>query len=167
MGLDLHLAGANVTLYGERDVLDVALSQELGRRGCSTHAVSTPLGWLRSAKYAVLRLTTPSGDLALRELTDQDEPPTHVVAVCEKPVDNGDASRIEELCRQCGQHHDVTLIWHQPMDRFSAADTLNGPTPAPTPADLAATIADEIGVQRDATDAPSFATQTYVSPDRS
>jgi hypothetical protein len=164
MSTDLQLGAATVTLFGERDALDIALSDELGRRGCGTHSISIPVGWLHTTRYAVLRLETVSGDLALRELTDQDEPASHVVAVCERPANSGDASRIEELCRQCGDHHDVSLIWHAPMGESPVLDARSGR--APDPADLASTIADEIGLQYDATDTPSFATQTYASPDR-
>jgi hypothetical protein len=53
----LMLSGPAVTLFGGRESLDHAISQELGRRGCSVHHMSVPLGWLSSATYVIARLS--------------------------------------------------------------------------------------------------------------
>lgn len=156
MSSDLHLSGPTVTLFGEHDILDEALSQELGRRGCSTHAVTIPTGWLSSVTYAVVRLDTPTGAQAMQDLAATDQPASHVVAVCETPADETTSARFDELCRQCGDHHDISLIWHGPFDL--GLDTAGADV---VPDDLAATIADEIGHQAAWTSAPSFASQTF------
>lgn len=156
MTTDLHLSGPTVTLFGDRDVVDEALSQELGRRGCSTHAVTIPMRWLGSATHAVVRLDTPTGERAIEDLAARDMPATHVVAVCQTPSDDATSARLDELCRRCGDHHDVSLIWHGPV-----AVGLDAAVNDVTPGGLAATIADEIGHQEAWTSAPSFASQTF------
>lgn len=155
---DLHLSGPTVTLFGDRDALDGALSDELGRRGCSTHSVSIPVGWLATARHVVVRLDTPTGERAMRELAaSSTTPAAHVVAVCETPDDLATADRLSELCRQCGEQHDVSLIWHPPYE--PGTDALGG---VHAPMELAATIADEVGLQEAWATAPSFATQVFA-----
>jgi len=156
MTSDLHLSGPTVTLFGDRDVLDEALSEELGRRGCSTHAVTIPTGWFSSVSHAVIRLDTPSGERALEDLASSDHPATHVVAVGETPADPATTARFDELCRQCSDHHDVSVIWHGPFDLG-----LDAAGAEVVPGELATTIADEIGHQAAWTSAPSYASQTY------
>jgi len=156
MTSDLHLSGPTVTLFGQRDALDEALSDELGRRGCSTHVVTTPMGWLGSVGHAVVRLDTPTGDQALTDLSLRNAPAAHIVAVCENTVGEATSMRLEQLCRQCSQHHDLSLIWHAPL-ALGLDDAPDGVVPG----DLAVTIADEIGHQEAWTSAPSFVSQTF------
>ncbi|MRJ75510.1 hypothetical protein GEV29_03085 [Aeromicrobium sp. SMF47] len=162
MTTDLHSAGPTVTVFGVRDALGLALAHELDRRGCSTHAVTTALGWLTSTTNAVVRLDTMAGEQAFRDLVHVDSPAAHVVAVCEKPADEATSDRLVELCRQCGDKHDVSLIWHAPLE--PRMETVLGEPvvqSAPAPKDLALTIADEVGNQVVWTSAPSFAERTF------
>ncbi|NRQ49163.1 hypothetical protein [Aeromicrobium stalagmiti] len=162
MTADLHLSGPTVTVFGERDALDEALSAELGRRGCSTHSVTTPVGWLTSVSHAVIRLDTTTGEQAIRDLASRDAPASHVVIVCGTPTDAATTERLQDLCRQCGEHHDVSVIWHAPLEvRLDEARRVLPAELTPAPRDLAATIADEVGVQEAWTSAPSFVTQTF------
>ncbi|MBD8608701.1 hypothetical protein IFT73_17740 [Aeromicrobium sp. CFBP 8757] len=157
MTTDLHLSGPTVTMFGTRDALDAALSDELGRRGCATHVVTTPMGWLSSVTNAVIRLDTVSGDRAMADLTSQRMPATHVVAVCATSDDEGLVARLDELCRQCGDQHDVSVIWHSPFGL--PTEGLDGAILRAS--DLATTIADEIGLQEAWTSAPSYSSKTF------
>lgn len=158
MSIDLHLSGPTVTLFGDRDLLDAALSDELGRRGCSTHAVTTPTGWLTTSTNAVIRLDTPAGEHAMTDLVQRQVPATHVVAVCATSDDTEIAARLDLLSRQCGDRHDVSLIWHAPLTTRLVEDG----SPALRPSELAASIVDEIGHQQAWTSAPSFTAQTFT-----
>lgn len=153
---DLDLHGPTVTMFGGRDALDSALSDELGVRGRSTHSVTTPVGWLTSTTQAVVRLDTPSGDDAMRDLLSRDLPATHVVAVCETSADGAESERIDQLCRQCGDLHEVSLIWHGPLDPTMDDQPITAIT---TPTRLAAEIADEIGRQQEHGPAASFSSR--------
>lgn len=158
MSIDLHLTGPTVTVFGDRDLLDVALSTELGRRGCSTHAVTTPTGWLTSSTNAIIRLDTASGEHAMNDLVRRQMPATHVVAVCATSDDAEVVARLDLLSRQCGDRHDVSLIWHAPLGMKLAEDG----APVLRPSELAASIVDEIGHQQAWTSAPSFTAQTFT-----
>jgi hypothetical protein len=149
--------GTTVTLFGNSDPLDHALSEELGRRGCKTHDVSVPTGWLPSATHAIMRLDTVAGAEALKQLAETRQPRSHVIAVCAEPADTSESDRVREMCRACGMHHDVSLIWHPPLDSDVAA-------PAGAPSDvgvatnaLVATVADEM-VEHSSVGQPSFVT---------
>lgn len=156
---DLHLSGPTVTLFGVRDLLDAALSDELGRRGCSTHAVTTHTGWLTSVTNAIIRIDTSPGEHALEDLASRDVAPAHLVVVSATSDDDELRARFDELCRRCGDHHDVSMIWHSPLGmRLDEGDAV----PVIRPTDLASAIADEIGHQEAWTSAPSFSTQTYA-----
>jgi hypothetical protein len=162
---DLHLHGPTVTLFGDRDALDTAVSDELSRRGRSTHTVTTPVGWLSSVTHAVIRLDTTAGERAIQDLASRDVPATHVVAVCQTPRDAATSARLDELCRTCGEHHEISLIWHAPFD--AGLHTVAALAAVTTvPAELAVTIADEIGHQEAHPFAPSFASQVF-EPHRS
>jgi hypothetical protein len=151
---DLHLAGPTVTLFGNRDALDAALSDELGRRGCSTHSVTTPMGWLSSVTHAIVRLDTRAGEQAMSDLTSRQVPATHVVAVCVTSDDQLATARLDDLCRLCGDSHDVSMIWHAPFGLPTGG--LGGALVRAS--ELASSIADHIGSQ-DAV--PAFATSTF------
>jgi hypothetical protein len=151
-----------ITVFGDNDSLDHALTQELGRRGRRTHTVTVATGWLRSASHAILRIDTASGAIALRELTSREHPLAHVVAICEQPLDQHDTDRFREMCRQCGQHHDVSLIWHPPMQP-EPPPYHDGIQPAQElPAiDLAVTVADAVEERALEGGAPSFEARTF------
>jgi hypothetical protein len=156
----LVLSGPTVTMFGDRDALDNALSDELGRRGRSTHSVTTPVGWLTSTTHAVVRLDTPSGDDAMRDLMTRDLPPTHIVAVCETPHEA--SARIDDACRRCGDRHEVSLIWHAAFEvelTDPPADTEEHPVSDPRR--LAATIADEIDRQQEHPSGVSYASHVF------
>lgn len=145
MGDSLDLAGTTVTLFGEAEPIDHALSDELGRRGCTTHYVTVPTGWLSSVSHAIVRLDTPSGVLALKQLADSDQPPAHVVAVCAQQTDASVSDRFSELCRVCDAVHDVSLIWHAPLGPTTAGEVDLFPSEPTVPApDVAALVADEV-----------------------
>lgn len=149
-----------VTLFGDSDALDHALSDQLDRRGCRTHSVSVPMGWLRSATHAVMRLDTAAGAEALKELSTTQEPHSHVIAVCPEPVDSSESDRLREMCRACGMHHDVSLIWHPPLDAAGpsakGAASVRDATQA-----LAATVVDEL-VEHATAGRPSFAARPFL-----
>lgn len=163
---DLRLADRPlVTVFGDHDALDAALNDELGRRGRNTHTISTPLGWITSVTHAVLRLNTETGVQALRELASRESPPSQIVAVCERSSDDLSSARVADLCRQCGEHHDVTLIWHEPFElRIADAHEVQNAGPIPTPGELAVTIADEVTNQEARVPRPAFATQSFEPP---
>jgi hypothetical protein len=156
------LAGTTVTLFGGSDPLDHALSHELGRRGCKIHYVSVPSGWFRSATHVIMRLDTAAGADALEQLAATPEPPSHVIAVCPEPVDAIESHRVNEMCRACGAHHDVSLIWHPPLAGWSVAPSAISPPDAVTATDaLATTIADEM-VAHVSVGAPAFVARPFV-----
>ena len=74
-----------ITLFGDNDRIDHALSEELGRRGCRTHAVSVDTGWLTSAAERHLPARHRGGQRALEGLAGRDRPHATVIAICEKP----------------------------------------------------------------------------------
>jgi hypothetical protein len=167
MTSDLQMNAPTVTLFGDRDALDTALSDELGRRGRSIHSVTTPLGWLTSVTHAVVRLDSAPGERAMQDLALRDVPATHVVAVCETPLDEVTSGRLDELCRQCGDHHEISVIWHPPLE-VSVTDDAAGDATAQTvlvPGELATTIADAVGRQETHASEPSFASQVFEPQD--
>lgn len=126
-----------VTLFGDNDEIDRALSAELGRRGCRTHAVSVDTGWLKSAANVICRLDTVAGKRALEGLVGRDRPPATVIAVCQRPVSAYESRRIHDMCEECGRHHDVSLIWHSAVDDAMDADR-------PPLEHLAVSVVDEV-----------------------
>lgn len=154
---DLHLSGPTVTLFGDRDALEDALGDELGRRGCSIHSVTIPMGWLSTVTHAVVRLETPTGEQALTDLTSRDVPAAHVVAVYGTDLDGDTSARLDELCRTAGEHHAVSVIRHAPL----GPPVQDAPFDL-TPAELAGDIADEIARGGAS---PSFVSRT-VEPRR-
>ena len=160
MDHDVRLHDTTVTLFGRADALDHALSDELGRRGCTTHYVTVPTGWLSSTTHAVVRLDTESGAKALLQLIDDTtRPRTHVVAVCALQDDTAESERIDELCRRCGRVHDVSLVWHPALDAMAVQHADAGAI-VPTDA-LAATIVDEITGQSARDESSSYSTRTF------
>jgi hypothetical protein len=151
MAQAVDLTGTTVTFFGGNAPFDRALSDELGRRGWRTHYVSVPVGWLRSATHAVLRVDTEAGENALRQLLADDQPRSHVVATCAR-ADSATHARVDELCRACGLRHDVSLIWHPEVE------------PTTSGQDLASAVADEIAERHDAADTPAFAARGFTSP---
>ena len=152
--------GTTVTLFGDSDSLDHALGTQLERRGCRTHYVSVPTGWLRSSTHAVMRLDTAAGAEALKELSVTDQPYSHVIAVCPESVDSSESDRVRDMCRACGMHHDVSLIWHPPLD----ADVTTSPgvqTESVATTALAAQVVDE--VMRTSAGQPAFVTRPFVT----
>lgn len=153
-------AGPTVTVFGDNDALDHALGAQLERLGCKTHFVSVPTGWLRSAAHAVVRLDTEAGADALKQLADTPEPRSHVIAVCPELTDRAESDRLHEICRGCGQHHHVSLIWHPRLDADmttfgGAPSTLTAATTA-----LAASVVDEM-VDHASVGHPSFVTRPF------
>jgi hypothetical protein len=112
----LQLPGPAITLFGERDELDRALGMEFERRGCSTHLVTTSMGWLSSTTHAVIRVGTPPGDRAMDGLVNSELPTPHVVAVCQTQPDAAEATRIKSLLDQSHSRHGASLICHGPLD---------------------------------------------------
>ena len=104
-----------VTLFGAHDAIGEAISNELERRGCRTHSVSVESGWLGSATNAIVRLDTAAGSSALKALTAAGVPGVHVVATCAATSSAPAAERLQRLCEECSQRHDVALLWHGPI----------------------------------------------------
>jgi hypothetical protein len=152
--------GTTVTLFGDSDSLDHALGTQLERRGCRTHYVSVPTGWLRSATHAVMRLDTAAGAEALKELSETPEPHSHVIAVCPESVDSSVSDRVREMCRACGMHHDVSLIWHPPLDA-EVSTSPGGTTENAAANALAAKVVDEM--MRTPAGQPSFVTRPFLT----
>ena len=159
-------ATTTVTLFGDNDALDHALSDQLGRRGCRTHFVSVPTGWLRSATHAIMRLDTDAGADALRQLAETPQPRSHVIAVCPEPVDSSESDRVREMCQACGVHHDISLIWHPRLETDMAAalarpaDAVAADAKVATNA-LAVTVAAEMA-EHSTVGKPSFVTRPFV-----
>ncbi|MBC7632143.1 hypothetical protein [Aeromicrobium sp.] len=159
---DLNLSGTTVTLFGESDPLDVALVDELGRRGCSTHSVTVPSGWLASSTHAIIRLDTPAGRSAFDGLINGAGASSRVVAVCEVPPDADSSARTSDECRRCGATHDVSLIWHPALQVTLSDVTAPMPPELVPPAhDLASTIADRLALRARSPRRPAFASQTF------
>jgi hypothetical protein len=150
-----------ITLFGDNEPLDRALSEELGRRGSRTHTVSVATGWLSSVTHAIVRLDTAAGAVALRELTTGEHPPAHVVATCEKPEDSLTSDRLSELCRRCGDHHDVALIWHPHLPPEPPRGQRDAPARDLSTGILASTVADAVQERAVTGRAPSFAARTF------
>ena len=148
-----------VTLFGDHDAIDQAISAELGRRGCRTHSISVETGWLTSTRYAVVRLDTAAGASALTGLTDAHEPGVHVVAVGEEPADPPVSNRLRHLCEECSATHDVSLLWHPPLG-VPTQDPEPGEVDAPIH-NLALAVADEIADQTHGS-APSFSIRSVA-----
>ncbi len=155
----LGSTGTTVTLFGDSDSLDHALGTQLERRGCRTHFVSVPTGWLRSATHAVMRLDTAAGADALKELAMTDQPLSHVIAVCPESVDSSESDRVRDMCRACGMHHDVSLIWHPPLDA-EVTPPQGVPSESPATTALAAQVVDEM-MRTPA--GPSFVTRPFLT----
>lgn len=143
-----------ITLFGDNGRVDHALSEELGRRGCRTHAVSVETGWLSSALTVICRLDTLSGQRALEGLAGRKLPRAMVVAVCEKPTDQHAYKRLHDLCEECGRHHDVSLVWHSAVADAPASDR-------PPVEHLAKSVVDEVSARIGGRDGSSF-TSRYV-----
>lgn len=151
--------GTTVTLFGDSAPLDHALSDQLGQRGCKTHFVSVPTGWLRSATHAVMRLDTAAGVDALKELAETEQPRSHVIAVCPEPGTTAESDRVQDMCRACGMHHDVSLIWHPPLVGDVASEH-PARTQVTTRA-LAVSVADEM-VEHPSVGRPAFVARPFV-----
>ena len=160
MTFDRGSAATTVTLFGGSDPLDRALGTQLERRGCRTHFVSVPTGWIRSATHAVMRLDTAAGAEALKELSRTPQPASHVIAVCPEPADSSVSDRVRDMCRACGMHHDVSLIWHPPLDT-EATTTEGASTGSAATNALAAQVIDEM--MRTTAGQPSFATRPFLA----
>jgi hypothetical protein len=153
--------GTTVTLFGDGDPLDHALSDELSRRGCKTHHVSVPTGWIRSATHAIMRLDTEAGAEALEQLAHTRQPRSHVIAVCPQAVDAAESDRVSEMCRACGVRHDVSLIWHPPLDASPVSTPLSSSDTAVATHALATTVADEM-VEHLSVGAPAFVARPFL-----
>ncbi len=145
----LDAPNTTITLFGDNGQIDHALSAELGRRGCRTHAVSVDTGWLASAQNVICRIDTEVGQRALEGLAGRERPPAKVIAIGEQPADEHDSRRLHDLCEECGRHHDVSLIWHSPVAEASNSNR-------PPIDELAASVADEVAAQIDSADGHSF-----------
>src|SRR4051812_43193161 len=104
--------GLTVTLFGDHDALDQAISEELERRGCRSHSVSVQSGWLPSASSVIVRIDTAAGASAVEGLTSADGPRVHLVATCADPAEPLGTERLRRLCEECAATHDVSLIRH-------------------------------------------------------
>lgn len=154
--------GTTVTLFGDADPLDRALSDQLSQRGVRTHSVSVPTGWLRSATHAVMRFDTVAGADALQSLVETTEPRSRVIAVGLEPTDPRESDRVREMCRSCGLHHEVSLIWHPPLPSGGASQGSAASMVATNA--LAATVADEV-VEHAAVGHPTFVTKAVQLED--
>lgn len=145
-------ANQTITLFGDNDEIDHALSAELGRRGCRTHAVSVETGWLSSAANVICRLDTAAGQRAMEGLVGRDRPRATVIAVCERPTSAYESRRIHDMCQECGRHHDVSLIWHSAVDEATSSPLEH----------LAVSVADEVSERMTDDDAEGSFTSRFV-----
>lgn len=146
-----------VTLFGDRDALDQAISDELQRRGCRIHSVSVESGWLDSATNAVVRLDSAAGASALRGLTAARGPGVHLVATCEHSAETLDSARLRHLCEECSAGHDVSLIRHDPIgsgEQDSTPDAEDEPV-----RHVALAVVNEVTEQTSGEAEPSFSTR--------
>jgi hypothetical protein len=144
-----------VTLFGDRDALDRAISDELERRGCRIHSVSIESGWLASTTNAVVRLDSAAGASALRGLTAASGPGVHVVATSVEPPTTPDSARLRHLCEECGANHEVSLIRHE---QIAMRPVEIAATDLPV-RHLAVAVVDEVTDQRAGAAEPSFSTR--------
>lgn len=113
---NLDSQGPTVTLFGESDELDDALGEELDRRGCSTHIITVPIGWLPSTSHAIFRLGTSIGDQAMLDLAHTTAETTRIVAVCESSADLDRNERVQASWATNSQGRPGLLMWHEPFD---------------------------------------------------
>jgi hypothetical protein len=139
----LDLLGTTVTVFGAHDRLDHALSEELGRRGCTTHHVSVTTGWLHSSTHAIIRPDTASGAKAMQQLANGAGPPCHIIALRSETEDAAESVRVDELCRTCGTKHHLSVVWHLPLQP-EAPDSHAGVPQPPQVDAIAAEVVDEI-----------------------
>lgn len=158
MTAHLELSGPTVTLFGDRDPLDTALLEALALQGFSTHAITTSVGWLGSVRRAVVRLDTATGLSAMRDLSSREAPAAWIVAVC-GTADAEATHDLDDLCRRCGDHHDVQLLWHPPLVQLPLGQTV--PADAMTSVRLAASVAEAVGETSLAASSPAFASRTF------
>jgi hypothetical protein len=149
-----------VTLFGDHDALDQAISEELGRRGCRTHSISVEAGWLASTTHAVVRLDTAPGASALEGLATAHCQGVHLVAICENPETALAANQLRHQCEECGASNEVSLIWHGPIPAAPLqpdADLENRPV-----RHLALAVVDEIADQTPGSATPSFSARSVA-----
>jgi hypothetical protein len=84
-----------------------------------------------------------------------------VIAVCPESADTSESDRVSEMCRACGMHHDVSLIWHPRLDADVAAPAGTSAAIEVTTNALAETVADEM-VEHSTVGQPSFVTRPFV-----
>jgi hypothetical protein len=150
-----------VTLFGDHDAIGQAISEELERRGCRTHAVSIETGWLSSSTNAIVRLDTAAGASALEGLTDGDGSGAHIVATCVDPDEGPDSERLRHLCEECSASHEVSLICHEPIAATApGALEINGADPHVR--HLAIAVVDEVTEQTQGAGSPSFSTRSIA-----
>jgi hypothetical protein len=152
-----------VTLFGVHDSIGEAISDELERRGCRTHAVSVESGWLGSATNAIVRLDTAAGTSALKALTAADGKGVHVVATCADTSSGPAAERLQRLCEECSQHHEVSLIWHGPIATEPPfGDEPRTDEPSLPAQHLALAVVNEVTDQAPRPPSPSFSSRSIA-----
>jgi hypothetical protein len=103
-----------------------------------------------------MRFDTVAGADALQALVETMEPRSRVIAVGLEPTDPWESNRVREMCRSCGLHHDVSLIWHPPLpDRGEPQGSASSVVATNA---LAATVADEV-VEHAGVGQPAFVTK--------
>ncbi|MCW2801731.1 MAG: hypothetical protein JWQ70_3203 [Aeromicrobium sp.] len=147
-----------VTLFGDADAIDQAISEELGRRGCRTHSISMETGWLASTTNAIVRIDTPAGASALEALSSANGRSVHVVAICQGLEDSELSGRLRHLCEECSTSHEVSLIWHAPMETTQVALE----SPDPPARHLALAIVDQVAEQSHRPAKPSFSIRSVA-----
>ena len=139
-----------VTIFGDGQEMDQALAAVFDSYGSSTHVVTANTGWLATSDLVVARLDTQAGAGALRDLAQQDVRSSRIVCTCQDPGSDATVDDLAAVCSQCGEKHDVTLLWHPPFVATQLAEGADQP-PGQTAIGILATelaemIAREISV---------------------
>lgn len=103
------------TIFGDGSVVDRHLVEQLGNRGTEASIIDAPIGWPQSVELAVVRLDTPAGEDALRDLAAQRLPATRAICTRRAPKTVKEARAIRDACVLCSERNIITLLWHPPL----------------------------------------------------
>jgi NAD(P)-dependent dehydrogenase (short-subunit alcohol dehydrogenase family) len=123
-----------ITIFGEADIIGLAVADGLSAHGKRVHLVSARTGWLGSGHDAVADVDTAAGAAALRDLrADDGDDPVVVLS----SADNGrDATAsVRSMCRSCAAGRGVALVWHESgvePERLAAEVVRHVENPVPT-----------------------------------
>lgn len=128
-----------VTIFGDGLAIDQAIAAEFGRQGSRTHVVTAETGWLATSDLVVVRLDTPAGAMAIRDLASRDSSSSRIICTCQDPGSAQMADSLAAACSRCGKLHHLTLLWHPPVASSSAKGRGDQKVPADAGQEVLAT----------------------------